>query len=101
MDKRLNEIVMAGSHDAGIASGAANAKTQSLDIFLQATAGVRLFDLRIAARTVSSGGVLGKEAQMKAYHAGGPVAYAHDGNRTWSALEAAIGALEARHGHGE
>ena len=73
MDKRLNEIVMAGSHDAGIASGAANAKTQSLDIFLQATAGVRLFDLRIAARTVSSGGVLGKEAQMKAYHAGGPL----------------------------
>jgi len=30
-DKRLNEIVMAGSHDAGITSGAANAKTQSLE----------------------------------------------------------------------
>jgi cystathionine gamma-synthase len=29
-----------------------------------------------------------------AYHAGGPVAYARDGNRSWSALEAAIGALE-------
>jgi len=71
-DKRLNEIVMAGSHDAGITSGAANAKTQSLDIFLQGTAGVRLFDLRIAAATVGSG-PLGKEAQMKAYHAGGPL----------------------------
>lgn len=29
-----------------------------------------------------------------AYHAGGPVAYARDGNPSWTALEAAIGALE-------
>jgi cystathionine gamma-synthase len=29
-----------------------------------------------------------------AYHAGGPVAYARDGNPSWSALEDAIGALE-------
>jgi cystathionine gamma-synthase len=29
-----------------------------------------------------------------AYHAGGPVAYARDGNPTWSAFEEALGALE-------
>lgn len=29
-----------------------------------------------------------------AYHAGGPVAYARDGNASWDALEAAVGALE-------
>lgn len=29
-----------------------------------------------------------------AYHAGGPVAYARDGNPSWTALESAIGALE-------
>jgi cystathionine gamma-synthase len=29
-----------------------------------------------------------------AYHAGGPVAYARDGNRSWTVLEDAIGALE-------
>lgn len=28
------------------------------------------------------------------YHAGGPVAYARDGNRTWAALEEVLGALE-------
>src|SRR5262245_66471820 len=46
--KRLNEIVMAGSHDAGITAGGANAKTQSKDILGQAKAGVRVFDLRVA-----------------------------------------------------
>ena len=29
-----------------------------------------------------------------AYHAGGPVAYARDGNPNWSAFEAALGVLE-------
>ncbi len=33
-------------------------------------------------------------AFASAYHAGGPIGYARDGNRSWSALEAAIGALE-------
>lgn len=33
-------------------------------------------------------------AFASAYHAGGPLAYARDGNRSWSALEEAIGALE-------
>lgn len=33
-------------------------------------------------------------AFASAYHAGGPVAYARDGNRSWTALEDAIGALE-------
>src|SRR4051794_17835026 len=33
-------------------------------------------------------------AFASAYHAGGPIAYARDGNRSWSALEDAIGALE-------
>jgi hypothetical protein len=68
-DKRLNEIVMAGSHDAGITGGGANIQTQSVDIHGQATAGVRIFDLRIAAATVAgtTGGV--KNAELKSFHA--------------------------------
>jgi hypothetical protein len=48
-DKKLNQIVMAGSHDAGITKGGANAQTQDLDIGGQALAGIRFFDLRVAA----------------------------------------------------
>lgn len=70
-DKKLNEIVMAGSHDAGITGGGSNVKTQNLDIYLQAQAGVRIFDLRIAAATVA--GVAGgaKRAELMAFHADG------------------------------
>jgi hypothetical protein len=70
-DKRLNEIVMAGSHDAGITGGGANVQTQSVNIYGQAHAGVRVFDLRIAAATVP--GVTGavKNAELKAFHADG------------------------------
>ncbi|SAL81845.1 hypothetical protein AWB68_06285 [Caballeronia choica] len=65
--KRLCDIVFAGSHDAGITGGDANVQTQDLDIFKQAQAGVRLFDLRIAATkssTLSASPVL-----LKAFHA--------------------------------
>lgn len=52
-DKRLCEIVIAGTHDAGITEGGGNAKTQSLNIGEQAAAGVRIFDLRVAAQTIT------------------------------------------------
>jgi len=68
--KQLNQIVMAGSHDAGITEGAGNVQTQNLDVYLQATAGVRLFDIRISAQTLKGQHGLGKEAQLKAYHSG-------------------------------
>lgn len=70
-DAVLNTIVMAGSHDAGITQGGGNAKTQKLDIYQQADAGVRLFDLRIAVAKTNQthGGV--KVAEMRAYHADG------------------------------
>lgn len=49
--KRLNEIVIAGSHDAGIYDDVGgNVRTQDLNIAEQAEAGVRFFDLRIATR---------------------------------------------------
>ena len=51
-EKRLNEIVMAGSHDAGITRGGGNAMTQKYDILGQTIAGVRLFDLRIAGAEI-------------------------------------------------
>src|SRR5262249_58359308 len=60
-NKRLNEIVVAGSHDAGITSGAANVQTQDLNIADQARAGVRVFDIRIA----STGGA---QPLLKTYH---------------------------------
>jgi hypothetical protein len=69
-DKRLNEVVFAGSHDAGIAEGKWFVKTQSLGIGLQAVAGVRIFDLRIAATTVSGKENGVKKAELKTYHGG-------------------------------
>jgi len=65
--KQLNQIVMAGSHDAGVTGGGGNVQTQNMDIYLQAYAGVRLFDIRIAGVSQKDQG-LGKEAQLKAYH---------------------------------
>src|ERR1043166_1898142 len=65
--KQLNQIVMAGSHDAGVTEGGGNVQTQNMDIYLQAYAGVRLFDIRIAAVSQKDQGV-GKGAQLKAYH---------------------------------
>jgi len=68
-NKSLNEIVVAGSHDAGITSGKTNVKTQTLSIMGQAKAGVRVFDLRVAAHT--EGGTKGGEkvAKLRAFHA--------------------------------
>ena len=70
LDLQLNEIVMAGSHDAAITSGPDNAQTQSKDILGQAIAGVRFFDIRIAAQTISGAGGA-KQAQLTAFHAPG------------------------------
>ncbi len=72
----LKEIVFAGSHDAGITGGKRNTQTQKLNIFDQAVAGVRLFDLRIHAASVGWSG-----AELKAYHSGGGV-YQSDVKRT-------------------
>ncbi|MGA2072819.1 MAG: hypothetical protein ABSH52_04880 [Terriglobia bacterium] len=67
--KCLNEIVVAGSHDAGITSGKSNVQTQGFNIFIQAGVGVRFFDLRIAAAAAGTppGGV--KRVELKAIHA--------------------------------
>ena len=68
-NKQLNEIVVAGSHDAGITAGGSNVRTQMLDIAGQAKAGVRVFDLRIAAATVGQSSDGHKGAELKAFHA--------------------------------
>jgi hypothetical protein len=65
--KQLNDIVMAGSHDAAITQGGSNAQTQDLDIYGQADAGVRIFDIRITGAIVKSGGA-GDVGALKAYH---------------------------------
>lgn len=43
---RLNQIVMPGSHDAGMSLGSSYAQTQDLDISAQLQNGARWFDLR-------------------------------------------------------
>ncbi len=68
-DKKLNEIVMAGSHDAGITGGGSNVQTQDRDIYEQAKAGVRIFDLRIALATTGGTHDGAKLAELKAFHA--------------------------------
>ena len=70
-DKQLNDIVFAGSHDAGITGGGKNVQTQDLDIGGQASAGVRIFDLRIAAATVPGKYGNVKGAELRAFHADG------------------------------
>jgi hypothetical protein len=65
-EKRLNEIVMAGSHDAGITQGGRNAKTQKRDILGQALAGVRLFDLRVAGSGTMIFG--NNRLELRTYH---------------------------------
>ena len=60
--RRLHEIIFAGSHDAAITSGRSFAQTQDLNIFRQADAGVRIFDLRIIAVGDGDG------ASMHGYH---------------------------------
>ncbi len=67
--KRLNEIVIVGTHDAGITQGAGNVQTQNLSIAEQAQAGVRFFDIRVAATTTTVNGV--KTLDMKTFHADG------------------------------
>ena len=54
---RLNEVVMPGSHDAGVyTANKSNVQTQALDIAGQANAGCRFFDLRIATYKSTVGG---------------------------------------------
>lgn len=69
--KQLNDIVIVGTHDAGIlgAGMSANVQTQNLDIGQQAAVGVRFFDIRVAATSVSVNGV--KHIEMKTFHADG------------------------------
>lgn len=65
--RQINELVFAGTHDAGIDAGSGNEQTQTLDIGGQASIGVRIFDLRIAVR---SSGIKGSGV-LKAYHGQG------------------------------
>jgi hypothetical protein len=68
-DKQLNEIVIAGSHDAGITTGAGNAQTQNVDILGQAIAGVRFFDIRVAAFATGAKSFGAKQVELKSFHA--------------------------------
>jgi hypothetical protein len=61
--KKVNEIVMAGSHDAAINSGGMRAQTQERSIHAQAYRGVRIFDIRIAGQRTGLSG-----AKLSAFH---------------------------------
>jgi hypothetical protein len=60
---QLNQIVMVGSHDAGITEGGKNAKTQTKSIYEQAVCGVRMFDTRVAM--FDTGEVKGDKPKVK------------------------------------
>jgi hypothetical protein len=66
-DRKLNEIVIAGSHDAGITGGGKNERTQNKNILEQAKAGIRFFDMRVAGHVVR--GANGKEMRLETFHA--------------------------------
>ena len=61
--KKVNEMVMAGSHDAAITSGGIRARTQNKSIYQQAKCGVRIFDVRISGQRTGHGG-----AKLSAFH---------------------------------
>ncbi len=76
-EKRLNEVVLAGTHDAGIYGGKekANITTQDSNILGQAMAGVRFFDLRIATHKTGSGPWA--KYEQRAYHLNQGLVYDH------------------------
>ena len=81
--KQLNQIVIAGTHDAGITGGGKGVQTQTLDILQQALVGVRFFDIRIAAAVTSQTHASGKPvAELRAFHADDKVVSRWGG--TWS-----------------
>lgn len=65
---KLNEVIMVGSHDAGIATGDSNTKAQDYNIGLQAACGARFFDIRIIA-TLRKSLAGEKVATFKTVHA--------------------------------
>ena len=68
--RKLNEIVIAGTHDAGITQGGSGVQTQTLNILQQAVVGVRFFDIRIAAAVTSQTHASGRPiAELRAFHA--------------------------------
>lgn len=66
-NKRLNEVVIVGAHDAGVyTANASNVQTQALNIEAQAYSGCRFFDIRIAMDKTK---VAGQSVYThKAYH---------------------------------
>ena len=77
--RQINQIVFAGTHDAGITSGGSGVQTQNLDIGEQATAGVRFFDIRIAAAITSEKHETGRPvAELRAFHADDKVVFKFD-----------------------
>jgi hypothetical protein len=77
-NKQLNQVVIPGSHDAGVFRSNLgdlphNVQTQELDIANQAHAGVRWFDLRIATRkkTQAERGQSPGQYEQRAYHLDG------------------------------
>jgi hypothetical protein len=62
-NKKVNEVVFAGSHDAAITSGGARAQTQKYGIYMQAWCGVRIFDIRISGQRKGLTG-----AKLSAFH---------------------------------
>jgi len=78
-DRRLHDIVFAGTHDAGITGGGKGVQTQTLNIGEQALKGVRFFDLRIAAAVTSQKDASGRSiAELRSFHADDKVVFKFD-----------------------
>jgi len=80
-NRKLHEIVVAGTHDAGITRGGSGVQTQTLNILQQAACGVRFFDLRVAAAVTSQTHSSGRPvAELRAFHADDKVVMKLDRN---------------------
>jgi len=79
--RQLNEVVFAGTHDAGITGGGSGVQTQSLNILQQAIGGVRFCDVRVAAAVTSQTHSSGRPvAELRAFHADDKVVMKLDRN---------------------
>jgi hypothetical protein len=74
--RQLCEVVVAGTHDAGITSGGSGVQTQMFNILQQAIVGVRFFDVRVAAAVTSQTHSSGRPvAELRAFHADDKVVF--------------------------
>jgi hypothetical protein len=95
--RQLNQVVIAGTHDAGITGGGKGVQTQTLNILQQEMDGVRFFDLRIAAAITSQTHASGRPvAELRAFHADDKVVFKFDRKAVRSGRQSPVAVQQSK-----